>query len=262
MRKEPNKKRIGLFVVIGFVMFIGIISKFISDKIFTNDSELIVMYFSESVKGLSVGSPVVFKGVQIGKVSKIELIADDNDLKFSIPVYVKLDASQELKMKSDEYYYKQTVLDGFIKQGLRARLISQNLLTGQLMVELEMLPNTPVHLKNTAKDSDVLEIPTVLSPLGELSQGIQNLPIRETIVRLNAILDELENKLPLILPQWVEISQTLNKMVSKNGSQTAETLNNINRTLYDISDAAKSLRNFADYIERHPESLLKGKGGY
>ncbi len=262
MRRTPNKKRIGLFVIIGLLMFMSVIGKFLSDKIFTNEEDLVVMYFSESVKGLNVGSPVVFKGVQIGKVSKIELIAGLSDLEFSIPVYAKLDATQDLKVTSREYYYKQTVLDAFIKRGLRARLITQSYLTGQLMIELEMLPDTPVRLKNNPRDKDVLEIPTVLSPLGELSRGIQNLPIRETVVRLNAILDELESQLPRILPQWVEISETLNQIVTQNGPQTAETLNNLNRTLYDVSDAAKSLRNFADYIERHPEALLKGKGGY
>ncbi len=262
MHKEPNKKRIGLFVVIGFLMFFSIIGKFLADKYFTNDDTIVVMYFSESVKGLNVGSPVVFKGVQIGKVSKIELIAGVDNLEFSIPVYAKLDSSQDLKVTSKEYYYKQTVLDDFIKKGLRARLTTQSYLTGQLMIELEMLPDTPIRLNNNPKDKNILEIPTVLSPLGELSRGIQSLPFRETILRLNAILSELENKLPQILPQWVEISKNLNNIIHQNTSQAGETLNNLNQTLYDISDAAKSLRNLTDYIERHPEALLKGKGGY
>ncbi len=262
MHREPNKKRIGLFILIGFLIFASIIGKFVSNKIFSNEDELVVMYFTESVKGLNVGSPVVFKGVQIGKVSKIELLAGLNDLEFSIPVYAKLDATQDLKVTSKEYYYKQTVLDAFIKRGLRARLVTQSYLTGQLMIELEMLPDTPVEFRSDKKNKDILEIPTVLSPLGELSRGLQALPFKEMLVRINAILNKLEIFIPEILPQWVEISQNLNHIISQNAPQTAETLNNLNRTLYDISDAAKSLRNFADYIERHPEALLKGKGDF
>ena len=262
MHREPNKKRIGLFILIGFIIFASIIGKFVSNKIFSNEDELVVMYFTESVKGLNVGSPVVFKGVQIGKVSKIELLAGLNDLEFSIPVYAKLDATQDLKVTSKEYYYKQTVLDAFIKRGLRARLVTQSYLTGQLMIELEMLPDTPVEFRSDKKNKDILEIPTVLSPLGELSRGLQALPFKEMLVRINAVLNKLEIFIPEILPQWVEISQNLNHIISQNAPQTAETLNNLNRTLYDISDAAKSLRNFADYIERHPEALLKGKGDF
>jgi paraquat-inducible protein B len=54
----------------------------------------------------------------------------------------------------------------------------------------------------------------------------------------------------------------ISEMVSENIPQTNDTIINFNQTLSDISSAAKALRNFVDYLERHPEALLKGKGAY
>ncbi len=46
-------------------------------------------------------------------------------------------------------------------------MTAQNYLTGQLVIELEMLPDTPIELRYRGHDKDVLEIPTVLSPMGK-----------------------------------------------------------------------------------------------
>ena len=260
MHKEPHKKLIGFFILVGFALLIGLISKSVFDKVFTNEENVVVMYFDESVKGLNVGSSVVFKGVEIGKVSKIQLIADPKNLDFSIPVYARFSPNQDLAQSDKSPWEKRRAISAFIQKGLRARLITQSYLTGQLMIELEMLPDTPIVLKE--KNTAILEIPTVLSPIGELSKGFQNLPIRRTLETFNSILSQMDDELPRILPQFAQIGERLNKLIEQNAPLTADTLNTVNETLYDISDAAKALRNFADYIERHPEAILKGKGEY
>lgn len=86
MRKKPNSKLIGLFIVCGITLFLATVGMFVSEKIMADTKSEVVMYFSESIKGLDVGSPVVFKGVNIGRVSKIDLITDMDDSEFSIPV--------------------------------------------------------------------------------------------------------------------------------------------------------------------------------
>lgn len=260
MHKEPNKKKVGLFVLIGLIAFFGIVLNFVWDKLFPNNDNLIVMYFDESVKGLSVGSPVVFKGVEIGKVTHIDLLGNPETLTFNIPVYVRFAKSQNIVEVARHYRYRKALLNAFIEKGLRARLINQSLLTGQLMIELEVLPKTPIVLKSP--DPEVLEIPTVLSPIEQLSQDIQTLPLRTTLVRLNEVLDKLDKGLDTILPDMQKITSVVRVSVEKNVPQTDMTLNNFNQTLQSISDAAKSIRNFADYMERHPEALLKGKDKY
>lgn len=259
MRKEPNKKLIGLFVVIGVLIFGLLIAGYVRKELFPPKENMVVMYFDESVKGLSVGSPVVFKGVEIGKVAKIDLIANPENMEFKIPVYVKLGENKVNPYGKRTFYEDKMLLDALIKKGLRARLITQNYLTGQLMIELEMLPDTPIKLRSSRQH--VLEIPTVLSPIGELSKNMQKLPIRETLDRLNSILGTIDKQLPDIMPEVASIAKSLNKIVMVGSKDSSGTLSNLNKTLFDISEAAKSIRLFMEYLERHPEAFIKGKKG-
>lgn len=271
MSREPNVKTVGLFIVIGFAVFIGIIAKFTLNKIMPSREDIVVMYFQESVKGLNVGSPVVLEGVEVGKVVQIELIANPKTMDFSIPVYVRF-----LKIKNDDdtnivsLIEKKKMLKELIQRGLRARLVTQSYLTGQLMIELAMLPDSPIVLKKDKNSGNVFEIPTALSTIGELSKGFQDLPLREMVDRANRILGTIETQLPGVLPQFAELGKSMNELAltlnksavkaDKVFPKTNQTLNNMNQTLIDISSAAKSMRNLADYLERHPEALLRGKG--
>mgnify|MGYP001036010396 FL=1 len=101
----------------------------------------------------------------------------------------------------------------------------------------------------------MMEIPTILSPLGEISKGIQDLPIRESVVKFNQFFTSLNEELPEIR----KIVKNMGKAVDGNAGAAADTLDNLNKAAINVSQAAKALRNFADYIERHPEALLKGK---
>lgn len=261
--KTPDKKMIGAFMLTSILMFVGIILMFVGNKIFTRNDDLVVMYFEESIKGLSIGSSVSFRGVEIGKVNSIDLMVDSNETNFSIPVYVKLNENQTFRGKDNKKIKdKEEFLKKLIENGLRARLTTQSYLTGQLMIELEMLPNTPVKLKSSSSLWKALEIPTVLSPLGELSKGIQDLPIKHTLNEFHSFLEMINKELPLILKNTQQLTNNFNKVISDNISGASGTVNTLNKTLNDIGDAAKSLKNLSDYLERHPEALLKGKGRY
>ncbi len=254
MRKKPNTKMIGLFLVIGITLFAIVVLDFAKDKFLGNKNDQIVMFFEESITGLNVGSPVVFKGVQVGQVSKIGLFTDPDTLDFNIPVYAKM--NQQSISTFDEYKDKKSLLEELIKKGLRARLATQSFVTGQLMIEFEMLPNTPVILKN--KNPNYVEIPTALSQFGELSKGIQDLPIRHSVEAFNLFFDNLNKEMPKIN----KIITRVDKLVTQNSQTSVDTINNFNNAMINIGEAANSFRNLADYLERHPEALLKGKGKY
>lgn len=254
MSKQPNNKLIGLFLITSILIFIGVIVHFITDKFISNNDNLVVMYFDESVAGLNIGSSVVFMGVEIGKVARIDLITNPNNMDFRIPVYAKFEPRKNVQMNG--FRGRRAVLNELVEKGLRARLTTQSYLTGQLMIELEMMPNTKVELKQ--EDDDLFEIPTVLSQMGKLSQGIQDLPVRDSVLRFNAVMERVDKE---IIPNLNKLLINLNTVVAGNKKEITKTLYNANQTLSDVSMAAKSLRNFADYIERHPESLLKGKRG-
>lgn len=255
MSKQPNTQLIGLFLMTSILVFIGILGHFIASKFTTNDDNLVVMYFDESVSGLNIGSPVVFMGVEIGKVARIDLITNPDNMDFRIPVYAKFSPRKNVQMNG--FRGRHAVLNELIEKGLRARLTTQSYLTGQLMIELEMLPDTKIVLKQGEED-DLFEIPTVISQMGKLSQGIQDLPVRDSVLKFNIVMDRLDKE---IIPNLNTLLGNINTVITSNKKDLTKTLYNANQTLTDISMAAKSLRNFADYVERHPESLLKGKKG-
>ncbi len=260
MKKEPNKKSIAMFIIVGFLIMGAIILKNVAEKFFPDNKNLAVMYFSESIKGLNIGSPVVFEGVQVGKVVNIEILTNPQTLAFNIPVYVRFEEYGDISKKDfNQDLTRNEVLHLLIEKGLRARLTSQNLLTGQLMIELLMLPNTPIDLKHEYNGKRLFEIPTTLSTIGGLSKDLQDLPLRQIIVRMDKILQEFETELPQILPRFAKLGEKLNHYADKSIPQTEQTLNQMNRTLKDVSSAAKSMKNLTDYLERHPDALLKGK---
>lgn len=240
MKKTPNKKRIGIFVIVGIILLLGLAGQSIIKKAFQKREDVWVMYFDESIKGLNIGAPLVFKGVEIGKVINIELFVNPADLTVSIPVYAEIYPNQHIK-KAITTLERKKAINTLIQKGLRARLISQSLLTGSLMIELEILPNTPIEYKKP-KHSKTLEIPTTLSSLGEIQKGLQDFRIRETIKKFDNILTKI------------------NTLMDNNSGRIDDAFINLNKTLLSIKDMSRSFNNMAEYLERHPEALLRGKG--
>jgi len=250
MPKQPNRKMIGLFVISGFVALLLIIGGLTKDKIFRSNDPEVVMYFEESINGLTVGAPLVLKGVKIGEVTKIKISADVENLTFSIPVYARLQ-TKRIKGPSDTSNGR-AILKALIEKGLRARLTSLSMITGQLMIELEMLPDVPIVYHGNKK---VPEIPTALSPFSEFSRGLQEIPIQEGVQNFTEFFRNLNKNTP-------EINKSLDALANsatRSLTTSTEVMTNFNKTLQNISRAAKSMQNLTDYLERHPESLLKGK---
>ena len=264
MKKEPNKKAIGLFLIVGFALFFWLIGQSVWHKIRSDETGVYVMYFHESIQGLSEGSPVVFQGVEVGKVIRIRLVANPKDLQFQIPVYIRMhpfEDAEEASMWERIWQREDDLLNALIKQGLRARLTTQSLLTGQLGIELVMLPDTEVEEVHGQDDEKFLQVPTVLSKTEEFSKGLDHLQIQNTINQFNHITETLNKQLPILMPALSQSVENLNEVLLKISDNSDETISNLNKTLQDVSDAAKSLQNLADYLEQHPEALIKGKKG-
>lgn len=250
MIRKPNKKLIGVFIFIGILMFFTILFYFIGTKIFINKENIMVMFFKESTQGLKVGSPVVFKGVEIGKVIEINLInKESKTLDFDIPVYIAI-TNEANNVKN-----KKKLLEDLIEKGLRARLSTYSYITGQLMIEFIISPNSELVLLNKVKN--VPEIPTILSSKGELSEGLRNIPIKDIFKKFDILLTIMNNYMPSILYNLDDITKDINKVT--NSDLNKEVLYNLNDTLETFNSTLKSIRNLTDYLERHPDALLKGK---
>ncbi|MBR1734559.1 MAG: MCE family protein [Alphaproteobacteria bacterium] len=263
MKREPNKRLVGLFLITGILIFAFLIGQVAWSKYISLKKNIFVMYFDESLQGLNEGAPIVFQGVEVGKVAEIKIVANENNLKFRVPVYGHFKSAGALTYGSnlDSFQSKPELLEMLINRGLRARLVVQSYLTGQLMIELVMLPNSENKVVPDEENEKVPQIPTVLSKAGVIAKGLDSFKGQEIIDRLNHVWSVFEREVPLLLPALTSGITTLNKILSQVSVKSGETINNMNKTMQDISDAARSFQNLTEYLEQHPESLLAGKKG-
>lgn len=256
MQQKTTYKMVGLFVVVGLLAFAGIILNYAGQKFTTNKDDMVVMYFEESIRGLSVGSSVVFKGVEVGKVADISLLADLKEGTFKTPVWVLFNMEDNIDIIDSAELDNKQMLDNLIAKGLRARLISANYLTGQLMIELVMDAKTPAVLRGTGR---YWEIPTELSSFAMLSQDLEEVPLREILSRFGNIIQDLEENLPQIMESTTQITQKLDKALDKNTGEASKSMKSFNAAMEEVSKTSRSIKNLTDYLERHPEALLRGK---
>ena len=238
-----------------------------------------ILHFRQSVRGLVVGAPVDFRGVPIGEVTRIGLDYNRERAELrpavEINVYPERIAAQFRRREQDPGMRAKT-LQRFIDRGLRAQLRTGNLIAGQLYVTLDFFPNEPKVQVDLAKAP--LEIPTVSggfaeleTSIGNIARKIEKLPFDEMAAGVKSIVNTLDITLRNInsMVERVdaelapELRETLEKARSAlgavQGALSGEAQGDLRGTLRDVTRAAEAIRNLADYLERHPESLLKGK---
>ena len=257
MQQKKTYTLVGLFVVVGFICLGGIVFHYLGRQFTYNTSNLAIMYFEESISGLSVGSAVVFKGVEVGKVERIRLMANLKKGTFKTPVYISFDPKKAFSGRKNYEGLNKELLDRLIAKGLRARLTSANYLTGQLMIELIMDAEEPAVFRGTGK---YVEIPTELSPYEMFSNDLKEIPLRETLMRFGDFVADLDEKFPVVLQNVEDVTSEMRQMLGNKSNEVSKTLNNLNSTLEEVSKASRSIKNLTDYLERHPEAIIQGKG--
>lgn len=239
--------------------------------------ELWQLVFHGSVRGLEVGAPVEFRGIPIGEVTDIGLRVDIEDASAAIPVTVAIEAGRlgVPGLDADPGAGRQA-WDALAAKGLRAQLKTDSLITGALYVNLDFHPGEAAG--TIAWNEPMPLLPTALSPLDELSVLLNKLArmpvddmvrdladslasLRDTMDATNRLLARLDNEttseLNATLVQTRSTLAALEKTLSTNSPLTSEA----HRVLRELGQAARSLRIMADYLERHPEALLRGKDG-
>lgn len=189
MTPQLYKTMVGAFVAGGIVLFTLGVILLGGGRLFTNDVEY-VLYFDGSVSGLSIGAPVVFRGVPMGSVTQISLEAHAHDSNVTIPVTIRIDDRSFIRSsgRALSEAAQQEIIHRMVERGLRARLQLQSLITGQYRVELDFFPDTPMHFRSTTPD---LEIPTVPSPIDTLQRTLTRIPIEQLMGALSNILENV-----------------------------------------------------------------------
>ena len=257
--KQPSRRAVGGFVLLCILIMVGTILFFFGRR-FDRNYVTPVLFFEGSVKGLSVGSNVYFRGVPIGRVDKIQLIPNNED-QIIIPVYVRIDPRMTAagEMTRSEM---QGWINDLIRHGLKGKLQTQNVLTGQMTIELDFYPRYPGHFLAEKYGIEDIEIPTVPSMLEEISQNLGKIPLADISTNINGVLQQLHEDMPALMRQSTEAVTSINRLADSIAGPGTTTMSDFNKMIRDVSDAARAVSRLSDYLERHPEALLKGKGGY
>jgi len=346
MSRQASPALVGGFVVGAVALIlIGVLS--FGNSQFLRETHTFVLYFDESLKGLNVGSPVLFKGVKVGRVSALIVRYDAAAQRITTPVYIELE--NQIEAIGAESQINHTIELLVKERGLRAQLSMQSLITGQLAVQLDLHPDTKIRL--VGGEPRYPEIPTILSTFANLTVSLETLPIQETVAevrtmvqginqfirsedlkqavaRFNVALDDtsqlvrhvdtkvdpfsdqfsgtadetratlkqiretvarLEDRIDATLRAFEKLTNNVNDRVDPLATNLNETLQELragveqakstlatlesvveqdsplqfrlNAALEELSAAARSVRDLADYLERHPEALIRGKSG-
>ncbi len=242
-----------------------------------------VVYFNESVRDLTVGAPVDFRGIVIGEVTGIRLDYNAKTRNYSIPVEIdlypeRLNAQHQKSATPATNEDLVNMLDTLVQKGLRAQLKTGSLLTGKLFVALDFFPETPAFKIDWSADRIVVatvpskleELQTILTriarradkvPLDKISADVRKVlaSLDTSVKHADKLIDQLDAKVAPSARATLE--QARKTLQSAEGvlASDAPLQQDLRDTLRDLSRTAQSVRDLTDYLERHPESLLRGK---
>jgi paraquat-inducible protein B len=320
MSRRANPTLIGAFVVGALVLAIAGVLLLGSGNLFVNKPRF-VLYFKGSVKGLSVGSPVNFRGVNIGTVTNIRLVMGMSPSEIRIPVTIEIDPASFVRgkqmIKQMSAQSKENI-NRLIRAGLRAQLQLQSLLTGQLFIQLDFYPGTPVE---RVGGTEYPEIPTIPTPIEKITKKLEDFPVekimnnilstsegvnalvnspelhqaalslnealksidglvksselQQSIASLHTALDELGTLSRNLNGRLEPLSSDMHAMLDESRLAMAQArytlestqhlvndqklLYSIDNALAEITAAARSIHELSDFLERQPQSLLRGK---
>lgn len=257
MQRKVKPTILGIFVFGAAIILAGALL-FIYARTVLLTSHTYVLNFEDTIQGLRVGSPVSFRGYQLGQVTDIRMYYDRKRRQPRILVYFQFLRGRTTRPDMLPLY-KRLVL-----RGLKARLEITNVFTGQSGIELVMMRDKPVRKYEMIEGH--LLIPTVKAAETEVN-------FQKVMVTAEETLDSIKM---LVQSQDVKdvISNANRTLISANTTLVdgGKLFNNLDdnltpvskqfySTMTDLKGAARAHRKLMDYLSRHPDSLIKGKRG-
>lgn len=241
------------------------------------NSHRIIMYFDQSLRGLSAGAPIDFMGIEIGNIQSINAEFDAN--------------YTQIRMRAEGVIYPSRLANGkeldpdgvifkrFIERGWRAQMRTGNLLTGQNYIAFDLFPKAkPANL--IIRSNGVIEVPTTPTELkglqaqvSQIADKLNKFPlveigqdVRKTLNNMNSaisstdkLVKQLDGKVAPGLQATLDDVRKTMRSTETILSSDAPMQQDVRRALQQMTRAAASLQLMADYIEQHPESLIRGK---
>jgi paraquat-inducible protein B len=258
------------------------------------EPRMVLLNFKQSVRGLTPGAEISFRGVVLGKVKSVGIEYDSRQREFVMPVLgevypARLGGTVAGDEGKQPAYAPQQRLQSMLDRGLAAQLRTANLLTGHAYIALDFFPKGspskvvkkagPPGAKVSAPGT-LIELPTIPGGSDEIQAHIAEITRKVSKVPFDQIGDDLQQSLRVFkqtLDRAGQLTAQLNndvapeiagamKDVRKSLGAVERTLaedapfqQDLRQTLQELARAAASLRVLTDYLERHPEAIIRGK---
>jgi paraquat-inducible protein B len=198
MSQKANPTLIGIFTLVGLILAGASVVLFGAGKLFARSHE-VLLYFEKSANGLLVGSDVRFGGVRIGRVKSMSVLVDRGANRKIIPVVVELTEKDLRSISSDEGggidFSTFEGVEKAVREGLRAGMKQQSLVTGQLYIEFDIVPGTPGFVFVPREKPEHPVIPTIGTEMDELIAGISDGIQKFNALELDTVIKELRDVL-------------------------------------------------------------------
>ncbi len=254
-----------------------------------------VLHFKESLRGVSVGAPVNLLGLPVGEVTEVGLEFDPATggvgPRVVIAIYpdrfvAHLQKSAPAGARPRTLRERRAFVQRLIDQGLRAQLQIGSLLSGQLYVALDYFPDAPKAKIDWRQEPP--ELPVVPGGLAPFEKKILNVLTKLEQLPLEDISRDVKKVLETLDQALKDVSQIANRVDGEVVPQAEKTLEDLRRSigaaqrvlantettlvgpdaaaqqdlrdaLQEIARAARGIRVLADYLERNPNALIRGK---
>jgi paraquat-inducible protein B len=247
--------------------------------------------FPGGVGEIGPGTSVQLQGADIGQITESHLQYDDESESIVTRAIVQIDPShieivhrrsaREPGSGTDPVGALGARIEKLVAKGLRAHLVSANFLTNSKVVSLDIVPEAPpahirqvdgmAELPSTATTDIATILASVQSILKHVDKATAGPALGHAITELDRTLTHLDQVTGEIEPQIKPIMQSL-RDTAEAAQRTLQSANNVlgtsaasgadlPRLIRELTDSARSLRDLADYLGRHPESLLRGRKG-
>lgn len=255
------------------------------------EAEIILLNFKQSVRGLTPGAEVSFRGLVVGHVKSIGIEYDPKAQEFSMPVLVEVYPARLgrkfIEDRKRSKYTPQQRLQFMINRGLSAQLRTGNFLTGQIYIALDFFPKAIPAKKDASRNivgtdtpDALMQLPTIPSSADEIQTQVSEIAFKLSKVPFDQIGNDLQESLKVLkqtLNSTGQLAEKLNNDVApeitlamkdlhktlnaaeRTLSADAPLQQDLRQTLQELTRAAASLRILTDYFQRHPESVIRGK---
>lgn len=244
---KRNTLMIGGFVVVTLLIVIVAVIWLSGSELFSKQQKASV-YYEGNVSGLSVGAPVTFRGVTIGQVTAIGIVVDGASLQSTVPVSLKLQPSA---LNISGAPAGALDIPALVARGLRARLASQSIVTGQKAVELDFVPHSAATLHG---QPDEMEIPALADRFGALIDQVAELPLRDTVKDVRATAQEFQKTLVTVRESLVLAQGMLATASTELHATTAESRKTLQAATSAINRVQENSSRTLASIDRLAES--------